>query len=267
MKAKKPARKKFIRKTTTHKGVRKVAEAPTVVEKPVALSEQPLELPQPHDMQIAPVSTSAIGSQEAPSTGTHPAEPTPASTPADMTTPVADTTPVERKADESAPPSWSQPAKEQTEEPPARSHKKFLLFLVLLFVIAFLIGAAGFFLTDFTKKQEPAISEKQEEMKAEPTKEPVDRSAISFEVLNGSGLTGAAARASAKLEDLGYTVVKTGNADKQTYQTSILFVSEDVTDGEKEQLLSDLTESFRIASISGKLTDSTASARLILGKE
>lgn len=86
-----------------------------------------------------------------------------------------------------------------------------------------------------------------------------------FEVLNGSGIAGAAAEAAVKLTTLGYKVIKIGNASEQTYTTSQLFVAPNLVD-QSHLILDDLEIEFGIASFSGQLTDSTASARLIVGK-
>lgn len=55
----------------------------------------------------------------------------------------------------------------------------------------------------------------------EPTKMPeVVRSELKVRVLNGSGVSGAAAKAKSLLESLGYGEVVTGNADADTYGKS-----------------------------------------------
>ncbi len=98
---------------------------------------------------------------------------------------------------------------------------------------------------------------------ATPTPEPMP---VNLEVLNGSGVSGAAASTATKLQALGYTVVRTGNADASNYETSQIILNEDFT--ESEALLTKLEAEFGSAEKSeDALTGSTASARIIVGKD
>lgn len=158
----------------------------------------------------------------------------------------------------------SEPEEPQTE----KSGKK--LFFAGTVIATAIISSAITFLFLYIKN--PPAKEKETpsvEVVATPTEEPktkFDRSEWSFEVLNGSGVAGAASDAAGKLEELGYKVIKTGNAEDSNYEESELYVSEDLKDDAKE-VLKDLKEKFGIASVSGDLEDSTASARLIVGKD
>lgn len=86
----------------------------------------------------------------------------------------------------------------------------------------------------------------------------------SFEVLNGSGVKGAARELADKLIELGYQVIKTGNTDRSNYKQTELYISKELMD-KSDLLLKDLEKELNIASISGELEDSTASARIIIG--
>ena len=90
-----------------------------------------------------------------------------------------------------------------------------------------------------------------------------DKSQWTFEVLNGSGVAGAAASAAKKLEEADFTVVKTGNADK-VYETTLVFISRDNLN-QSDWLLESLKDEFASASVAGELKDSTATARMIVG--
>jgi hypothetical protein len=103
------------------------------------------------------------------------------------------------------------------------------------------------------------VSEDQEESSDEI------KTDITFEVLNGSGKSGVAAKAAAKLEALGYKVINIGNADNGTYQGNRLFLAKTITDSSTEIIKTIGTE-FGITTSSGELKDSTASARIIVGK-
>ena len=52
----------------------------------------------------------------------------------------------------------------------------------------------------------------------------LDRANLTIAVKNGSGVTGAAAKASNFLKDLGYTVSSTGNADNSDYENTVIEV-------------------------------------------
>jgi hypothetical protein len=87
-----------------------------------------------------------------------------------------------------------------------------------------------------------------------------------FEVLNGSGVSGVAKKVAKKLEEMGYKVVSVGNADNYDYKEDELFVSKQF-EAKVNLLLADLEAEFKISSSSGELENSTASARLIIGKK
>lgn len=94
----------------------------------------------------------------------------------------------------------------------------------------------------------------------------LERSGVSFEVLNGSGVTGAAKKLADQLKELGYEVLKTANADKDIYTQNQIFVRA----GLKEKidlLIADLKDVIKIASVAGELEEGTASARIIIGKD
>jgi hypothetical protein len=88
----------------------------------------------------------------------------------------------------------------------------------------------------------------------------------SFEVLNGSGVAGAAKKAADKIEVLGYKVIDMGNAESSNSSGNKLYVTADMID-RGDLLIADLRADFNIASVSGEFkSSSTASARLIIGK-
>src|SRR3990167_1787088 len=97
----------------------------------------------------------------------------------------------------------------------------------------------------------------------EPTPNPLIRSEWSFEILNGTSTKGEAKRIADQLIELGYQVVKTGNADKSTYTNNELYVQKGLEDKINLVVL-DLKDVIKVASISGELKDSTASARIII---
>ncbi|MBI4035397.1 LytR C-terminal domain-containing protein [Candidatus Daviesbacteria bacterium] len=98
------------------------------------------------------------------------------------------------------------------------------------------------------------------------TPNPLVRSDWSFEVLNGSGEGGLAKKIAGKVTDLGYQVVKVGNADDSDYDTTQVLVKADLRD-KIDLVIADLKDAIKIASVAGELKDGTASARIIIGKD
>lgn len=106
-----------------------------------------------------------------------------------------------------------------------------------------------------------------------PTPEPtLIRSEWSFEVLNGSGVTGQAKKIADEIKALGYEVVKTGNADKSSYASTQILAKKELLEGgvsgtKIDLVIADLKDVIKIASVAGELTEGTASARIIIGKD
>ena len=95
----------------------------------------------------------------------------------------------------------------------------------------------------------------------------LDRSNLSIEVQNGSGVVGAANKASDFLKSLGYVVSSTANADTFDYQETVIRVK-----SEKEAYLpllkKDIGTNYTIGEASESLSASTsADAIVIVGKQ
>lgn len=146
------------------------------------------------------------------------------------------------------------------------------MFAVGMIVLVVMLSGLGVVLYQRSKlppiSQESQVVEVQtgEGAEASPTPEPtptaMTREEITVEVLNGSGVTGAAGALAKKLEELGYKIGEVGNAPEAAGHE--LYVR---TDLEKELavLLADLETELGIATISGYLEDSEANARVVLG--
>lgn len=153
---------------------------------------------------------------------------------------------------------------------PSSSKKPYIIGLILLLIVAGL-SAVGYYLFFFRHHPaKMAVATLPTPIKPPPTlaKKNLVRSNWYLEVLNGSGVTGAAAKSAKSLSDEGYHVIKIASADRSDYATTQLFVVKSKMN-DADLLLKDLQSLFTISSISGelKVTDSsTASARIILGK-
>jgi hypothetical protein len=102
-----------------------------------------------------------------------------------------------------------------------------------------------------------------------PSPTPVDRSVVSIQILNGSGVSGAAAATAETLEGIGYTITGTGNADNSDYQATEIYTTPNFPENLTDILLADLTKEYGSASISGELDTlpGEANTRIILGTD
>ena len=93
----------------------------------------------------------------------------------------------------------------------------------------------------------------------------LDRSSLSIQVLNGSGISGAAGKMQATLDNLGYTDVTTGNADAFDYED--ISISVKSTKAKFLELLKkDLSDSYTIGDTDTKLTSGSYDAVIIIGQ-
>jgi len=97
--------------------------------------------------------------------------------------------------------------------------------LLIAFILGLAVGAVTMYLV---KAQSSKVSSQQETAVVDQTPEPttapvteVKREDLKVQVLNGSGVSGAAAQAKTLLEGLGYLDVETGNADGDFAETEI----------------------------------------------
>lgn len=142
------------------------------------------------------------------------------------------------------------------------------LFIVGTIIGVLIIAASVWFYTYLAKTNKDNQSknvEVQETLASPSPTNTFNRSEFYLEVLNGSGTAGAAKKAADDLSSLGYIILSTGNANTNDYEGIQVEVSEEMQE-EANALIADLTKNFRGANLSGVLKDSTASARIIIGK-
>lgn len=154
------------------------------------------------------------------------------------------------------------------DDPQEKSNRNlFLLGGIGLTIIVLLTG--GFFLfstRDIQKEKKAPVAVAPIPMPTEVPERALVKSDWQMEVLNGSGIAGLAKKVAEKIKGLDYQVVKTGNADKDDYQTTQIWVKKDLLD-KADLIIADLKDVVKIASVAGELTEGTASARIILGKD
>lgn len=119
----------------------------------------------------------------------------------------------------------STPAPVVTNSEPVKKEGGSWWMLLVAFVLGLLVGAVMMYII---KAQRLALSPQKEvavvTQTPEPTATPVSevkRSDLKVQVLNGSGVAGAAAKAKTFLEGLGYKGVAAGNADGDFAKTEI----------------------------------------------
>jgi hypothetical protein len=151
-----------------------------------------------------------------------------------------------------------------TKDSAADAKNRVVFTLGIIVALAIIVGAVFVFVIFLgSSKVAKPVTEK---VTVTPTVTPTPafiRANITFEVINASGVSGAATKGASALSQAGYTVLSVGNGKKQA--TSSVFLAGSLTSIEKLEILADVTNLFSVASSSGDLTDSTASARLILG--
>lgn len=147
-----------------------------------------------------------------------------------------------------------------------RNKKIYILGSIIAVLVIISVAALLFFYVGklfAPEKKEPPKDEKKVVKEEKPT---LDKPEWTIEVLNGSGVPGAAKEVADQLTEAGYTVVSTGNAQGYDYEESELLVAEDMID-KADLLKEDIKDIIDISGTAGELDDSTASARIIIGKE
>lgn len=95
----------------------------------------------------------------------------------------------------------------------------------------------------------------------------VDRSTILVKILNGSGVSGAASKAKALLEGLGYKDIETGNADRDDYEKTQVSIKSGGT-AQGERVKADLSKNYTVADEVGQVAESESfDVLVILGVE
>ncbi len=126
--------------------------------------------------------------------------------------------------------------------------------------------------TEVEEDEEEDEEEEEDTPTPNPTSNPIDkesgldRSKLSIEIQNGSGVAGVAGEASTILRNLGYKILTTGNADSFDYEDLTIRVKSKSSDF-LSLLESDLEEKYTIGETSSDLSSSTsADALIIIGK-
>lgn len=150
---------------------------------------------------------------------------------------------------------------------PGRGKGKLLIGVIAVFLIILAVGAGTFVYLSKTETKNPEPSPTPEVVTT-PTPSPeVDRSAYKVAILNGSGITGEAARLKEKLIDLNFEVERTGNADKSNYKKTVIQTKEGVSHAFIEVLEKELAKRYVLSTTETLDKDSKNDVVVIIGKE
>lgn len=83
-----------------------------------------------------------------------------------------------------------------------------------------------------------------------PTQPPVDKTKYTISVLNGSGITGQAGEFKTMLEEAGFVVKSTGNADRQTYARVVISARQNVAQSFLDELKRTIENSYEVDKVS-----------------
>jgi hypothetical protein len=155
------------------------------------------------------------------------------------------------------------------------------LWVLVGLVIGVGIGGTGVYLAGdklaalLPKKSQSVKTEQKENAATTPTPTTAKttetgtskREDLSIQILNGSGVKGAAKVAADYMEGLGYKITETGNADTSDYAKTVIAVKT----GKKEYvslLTDDLSKKYTLSAEVGELpSSSTVDAKIIIGKK
>jgi hypothetical protein len=149
---------------------------------------------------------------------------------------------------------------EKKTEPDKKAYLVGLFLTVLVTAICF--GIFFYFIRVIKPQQSNIAPQTTSTPTPTETVKVFDKSLVTFEILNGSGVVGAAKKEGVTIESLGYKLGKTGNATEQTGNT--LYISSDLAEF-ADTIISDLKD-YAITEISDEPLTGSSSARLILGK-
>ncbi len=155
-------------------------------------------------------------------------------------------------------------------EMPSDKNSKLLKILLLVLVLLALVGVGVYFYMSNTSKKTTALTPTTAvpTKVPTPTEKPVDKSAYSIVVLNGSGIAGEAAKAKTILTDAGYKVISVGNADLSDYKETVIRAKKTVTNAWINDVKVLLRETYRTVNV--EEIDASSSAEnvtVILGSD
>ena len=166
----------------------------------------------------------------------------------------------------------SVPAVGTLSDNPGGGKRYLLIFLIVLLILGLIGGGVYIYRRTLSQKEAaPEVTPTPEfQVEESPEASPaaaLDRADLAVEILNGSGIAGLAGEASAYLESVGYTDVKTGNAGSYDYEQTEIAIKQE-KQAYLSLLISDLEEEYSLAEKTSVLdADSDFDVVITLGKE
>ncbi len=131
----------------------------------------------------------------------------------------------------------------QTSQP-----KKFPTKILVILIILLGLGFGAWYIfkgrakTEESKELSPTPTVR---LTPTPTKAPIERDNVKIQVLNGTGLSGAAGSLKSELEELGYTKIDVGNAKNSNSTATKVIFNTTVQDAVKEEITGKLEDLYQ----------------------
>lgn len=138
------------------------------------------------------------------------------------------------------------------EKPNPKDNKRSRMLIIIIVVLVLgLLGVGVWYLlsepdtgTDEGVIVTETTPEPTEVQEPTNTPEPVDRSEVSIQILNGTGVAGEAGRLQEELEGLDYEDIEVGNADEQDYESAEVTFDADLSPTIVTELTEELQDFF-----------------------
>lgn len=151
-----------------------------------------------------------------------------------------------------------------------------MIRFLIIFVVVALVLAGGYLYYQSSQKKLAtppketmvSLSPTQEPIVPTPTAEEFEIDQYKIEVQNGSGVAGRAAKVKDALEEAGFIVDKTGNADTSDFEKSIIYAPSDINSGFLAKLKELISETYELESKESDVSDikTLSDIVIIIGK-
>ena len=121
------------------------------------------------------------------------------------------------------------------------------IFIILAILALVAVGVWLIFGRAWGEDTEIVVAPTVSEEIPSPTEVPVEieRDEIKIQILNGSGISGAAGDLREEMEDLGYSDIVVGNASNQDYETTEVTFSEELSQGVRDEIIAKLEDVYQ----------------------
>lgn len=139
---------------------------------------------------------------------------------------------------------------------PKKRGKKIRRFIIILVVLAVVAGGAWFIFSEPKVEEDIELTPTPFEQVTPTSTEPeIDRQNIKIQVLNGTGIEGAASDLQEELEELGYSDVETGNAGNFNYEETQVTFDLTISDSVSEEVINSLEAIYENVDVDEKELD------------